>query len=93
MEDLDSPSLRSQIRTALLAVVNGHITFSAFCRNFPLREVKNYLVEAIEALENPLEEDGFGLRFDMYPHGLYFYRRCYKVFRQMYLEENPEVFI
>ena len=93
MDDIDSPCLHTQLSTAFLAVDNSHITFSALCRNFPLREVKNYLTEAIEVLEKPSEEDGFGLRFDMYPHGLDFYRRCYKAFRQMFLEEKPEVFI
>ena len=90
MADID---YHTQIGTAFLAVHNKHITFSALTKNFPLREVENYLREAVDISSLSNEEDEYGYRFNVYPYGLEFYQNYYVQFKRLYLEDYPEVFL
>lgn len=83
--------LDEQIETAFLAVKNKHISFSALTKNFPLMEVKNYLIEAIDDCANPVEIGDDIMSF--HPYTLEFYWKYYKEFVLLYSESNPEFFI
>ncbi len=80
-----------EIETALLAVKNNHISFLSLTKKLPKREVKNYLIGAIQDKLEPLHIGEDELEF--YPYDLQFYAKHYKQFKEWYFEDYPEVWI
>ena len=85
-------NIETGIRASFLAVSNKHISFCTLCETYPVMEVKNYLTITIgDSLPEPLKETDY--HYSEFPHGLKFYQDCYIKFKEIYIDEFPELFV
>jgi len=85
-------NIAAEIKVSFLAVQDKHITFNVLCNVYPATEVKNYLTTAIgDSLPEPLKKTDY--HYSEFPHGLTFYQDCYIEFRELCIDDFPELFV